>query len=130
MNGIQRPFTTTRRHVVAGGQSVRIEFDKLGPNDAPAMWTQPSLTGCKIVFIAPRVVVFTAPASVNYGSTSFMVNLPGGDNDTVSITINPDYAQGPEQQAREVVLPGTTAGPDPRVAAIEAKWPGLLARLG
>lgn len=126
---MQRAFSTTRRHVVAPGQSVRIEWDKLGPNDNPEIWTQPSLKGCKIVFVAPRIAVFTAPASVAQGSTSFMVKLPNGDNDTVSITIGPDYAQGPEQQAREAALPGATAGPDPRVTAVEAKWPGLIDQL-
>ena len=116
---IQRPFSTTRKHVVAETQHVRVELDKLTASEVPMIWSVPRFGTVK--FLAPRVLIYTVTGDLAYntGSDSFMLKLPNGDNDTVSITINPDFAQGPEQQAREAVLP--TGGSDPQAAVLQAK---------
>lgn len=122
----QRPFATTRKHVVAPGQMVRIDLDLLTTHEKPELWTQPRYG--QVRFLDERTLIYTCGTKLRTGSDGFMLRLPNGDNDNVSITVNPDFAQGPKQQARLLA----SDGPQPALdySDIERRWPGLLDHLG
>lgn len=132
------PFSTTRTWVVARNQHVRLDFNLLDGKERPVFMPGSTLgQQSTLKWLDNRTAIFTAIGNELLTGASFQLctglgdwkpgsgvllsSLPNLRYDNIRIDISPNYAQSPEQQAREAVLPGAVAGPDPRLAQLKTQ---------
>lgn len=131
------PFSTTKTLVVGYEQVVRGELDLLDGKERPRIYYQLMPAAGTLEWLDNKTFLYRAKENTSGRPTlSDSITLalglgtwqPGSGKTPVGMTycaiaikIGDEYRQTPAQQAREAVLPGAVAGPDPRLAQLKAQ---------